>query len=86
MAANKEVKFDLTKVTAGEMTAFFKANREQDFVTMAEIFASTCAACPEAWGNPREAKTFVDRPMFGGENSFKGLIKTFVEAISNTGE
>ncbi len=72
------VKFNFNKVTAKFMTQFFKANKENDYATMAEIFATVTTECPPAWGDPAKAETYLDLPFFP---VFRDLIAHFVTSL-----
>lgn len=72
-----ELKFDLSKVTAKQMTEFFDANRSNDYVRMSDFFAATVTECPPAWGKADDPNTYMERPFF---TEFKTIIEQFVEA------
>jgi hypothetical protein len=73
------VKFDLNKITAKSMTKFFKANKENDYDAMAEIFTSVVSECPPSWGDPTKAETFAALPFYP---VFRKLIGHLVDAMS----
>jgi hypothetical protein len=73
------LEFDLSKITAGEMADFFDASNKNDLYRMADTFAKVVKRCPEGWGEPTDAQTFVNRPYF---TEFKGIVQQFVEAAN----
>lgn len=72
------VKFNFNKVTAKFMTQFFKANRDNDYATMAAIFATVVTECPPAWGDPAKEDTYLDLPFFP---VFRDLISHFANSL-----
>ena len=70
--AGNELKFDLTRITAGEMGEFVAASARADTPKMAAIFAKTVAVCP--WGPADDPNTYLALPFFGEwQQVFAGL-------------
>lgn len=65
---------DLSKVTAREMNAFFKALQTYDLEAMATFFTRVVTSCP--WGDPTSADTFLDLGFFDG---FESVIDAVTE-------
>lgn len=70
-----EVKFNFNKLTARRMTEFFAATRENNYESMAAVFAATITACPKEWGAHDDVNTYLDLPFFP---TFRDLIQQFV--------
>lgn len=73
------VKFNFNRVTAKFMTQFFKANKENDYDTMASIFSTVVTECPAAWGDPAKPDTYLELPFFP---VFRDLISHFATSLS----
>lgn len=70
--------YDLSKVTAKEMSAFFKAARENDIETLAATLTKTVTATPH--GDPKDPNTFLALPFYG---AFQDTIDGMVNAAKN---
>jgi hypothetical protein len=75
----EQVKFDLSKISAKTMTQFFKANKENDYDSMAVIFTVVVTECPPQWGDPKNSETFSALPFY---SAFRKLIGKLVDEMS----
>jgi hypothetical protein len=78
--AVKELTFDMTRVTAGEIAALQKALRIADTETAANIYAKTITQCPSEWGTPDDPQTYLNLPYFG---EFQDIVDAWFEAGKN---
>jgi hypothetical protein len=74
------LEFDLSRISAREMAAFFEAARKSDIPALAAVMAKVVVACP--WGDPHSAETYLDLPFFGG---FQEVIDGLAAAAKNVG-
>lgn len=66
----------IAQLTAAEMHEFFQANRKIDMQKQAEIIARVVKDCPEEWGNPNVADTYVNLPF---KKAFRPVVRAFSE-------
>ncbi len=74
------LEFDLSRISAREMAAFFEAARNGDIPALAAVMAKVVVACP--WGDPRDPALYLDLPFFG---SFQDVIDGLAAAAKNAG-
>lgn len=58
------VKFDLSRLTAKQVTEFTEAARVGDLLQISEIFAALVVECPTEWGAVNDPQTYFNRPVF----------------------
>ena len=74
------LEYDLSRVSAREMAAFFEAARSSDIPALASVMAKVVVACP--WGDPRDPNTYLDLPFYG---AFQDVIDGLADAAKNAG-
>lgn len=74
-AGDEPIAVDLSRVTAREMGAFFKAAAANDMDALAAFFTRVVTRCP--YGEPGEAATFLDLPFFG---AFQTVLSAVADA------
>jgi len=72
------VAFDLSTMTAQDYHNYNAAARKDDTPAISKIFAKLVVKCPEKWGKPDEAATYMKLPMFG---DYKLLMRAFAAAV-----
>lgn len=80
MAKAKELIFDMTRVTAGEIALLQKSLRTADTETAAGIYAKTITQCPAEWGAADDPQTYLNLPYFG---EFQDIVDAWFEAGKN---
>lgn len=78
MSKKDDVQFDLTKVTAREVTEFQRAAAANDIDAVALFMTRVVVACP--WGDPGSVDTFAELPFFG---AFNDLLSAWATASKN---
>ncbi len=73
----------LRKLTAADMTEFYKANGQQNFREMSKFFTRVVAKCPESWGPITDPKTFTKRPYLA---EYREIIRGFISATEDLEE
>lgn len=71
----QDVTFNFDRVTAKEMSRFFKAARENDVEAVAALMARVVVDCP--WGDPADAETFANLPYY---TTFSDVLEAMVAA------
>lgn len=74
VSVQNAVVFDLTHITAGEMSAFLAGLRDSNSRQIGVGFSKLVSNCPREWGEPDQAQTYINLPYFG---EFQELVKQF---------
>lgn len=81
MAINTDnaVIFDLTQISAGDMSDFLAGLRDSNSRAIGIGFSKIVTNCPRDWGSPEDAQTYINLPYYGG---FTELVKQFRQVAS----
>lgn len=71
---------ELRKISAAEMSDVYQWSNQLNFRKLGEVFSRVVAQCPSAWGDPKEAKTYSQRPVL---TDGKRVLKEFQAALND---
>lgn len=72
------VTFDLTKITARDVSTFAKSDIEAQAAALAKCVTS----CPKTWGEPGAIDTYLDLPW----TEYQDVQRQLVEELASTGK